>query len=126
MKKKYKTLKDANNKTGVSKQKWEYFDIMNDMLCTKPEIAPLSIASSSRGFQINTTSHTSTRINNVEGNEENLVESNNVQQSRITRKRKRQTPAWIENIIEQRQQHHENNYAQRERFLALLEKYINK
>lgn len=136
MKKKYKMLIDANSKTGAAKQTWEYFDIINDMLIKKPEIVPLSIASSSRGFQLNQTAlNTDESINidkrfsnNDEENEENQLhtEATNFAQSRIVRKRKSQTPAWVEQLIAQKERHHKSNYVQRERFLSLLEKYLNK
>lgn len=136
MKKKYKTLKDAKNKTGAARQRWEYYDIINDMLVKKPDIVPLSLASSSRGFQLNQTALSTSESTNIETNfndctkenEENLhsIQSTNFAQNRIVRKRKSKTPVWIEQLIEQRQQHHERNYAQRERFISLLEKYLNK
>lgn len=135
LKKKYKILKDANNKTGAAKQSWEYFDIINEMLMNKPEIAPLSIASSSRGFQLNQSDsnsnkemgETSSSTNGEENeNVEMHIESTTSAQNRTIRKRKSQTPTWVEDLIAQRQGHHERNYAQRERLLLLLEKYINK
>lgn len=134
MKKKYKMLIDANNKTGAAKQTWEYYDIINEMLINKPEIAPLSIASSSRGFQLNDTalntcgSVEKSFSNNNEEDEENIFynKSTNFEQKRTVRKRKSQTPAWVEGLIAQKERHHENNYAQRERFLSLLEKYVKK
>lgn len=134
LKKKFKTIKDARNKTGTAKQIWEYYDIINEMLSKKPEIEPLSLASNSRGFQLNrVASNTFESINietnfnnNNKENEENVHIESSFEQNRITRKRKSQTPAWVERLIEQRQKHYENNYAQRERFLLLLEKYLNK
>ncbi|XP_032671858.1 trihelix transcription factor GT-2-like [Odontomachus brunneus] len=75
MKNKYKNIKDANNKTGAAKETWEYYNIINDMLIKKPEIAPLSLASSSRGFKLNNTLNTSDSIN-IETNCNNYNEEN--------------------------------------------------
>ncbi|XP_024890524.1 uncharacterized protein LOC112466587 [Temnothorax curvispinosus] len=73
MKKRYKTLKDANNRTGAAKETWEYFDIIDDMLRKNPEITPLSIASSTRGFRVNVNTSESIDLSteHTEENEEN-------------------------------------------------------
>jgi len=76
MKKKYKTLKDAKNKTGAARQRWEYYDIINDMLVKKPDIVPLSTASSSRGFQLNQTALSTSESINIETNFNNCTEEN--------------------------------------------------
>lgn len=104
MKKKYKTLKDGKNTTGAARESWEYYNIINDMLVKQPDIVPLSIASSSRGFQLNETAlstsestNTETNFNNcTEENEENLhsTQSTNFTQNRVIRNRKSKTPAW--------------------------------
>lgn len=119
MKKKYKMLKDANNKTGAAKQTWEYYNIINEMLIKRPEIEPLSIASSSRGFQLNRIAVKMSENNNDENDEENVSESSNFTKSRRASKRKSQIPVWVEVLSAQRESHHKSNYAQRERFLSL-------
>ncbi|EZA48132.1 hypothetical protein DMN91_004054 [Ooceraea biroi] len=139
MKKKYKMLKDARNQSGAGKQaKWEYYDIINDVLRKQPEIAPLSIASGTRGFKVNYVALNASRninetqfIDDVENEENlqlqatNLVESTNRVLNRVVRKRKNETPIWTRALMEQKQRHHEQNYAQRERLLSLLEKHFD-
>lgn len=141
MKKKYKTLKDARNKTGTGKQaKWEYYDIIDEMLNKQPEISPLSIASCTRGFQLNqallnaSQSNAETQCTNDIENQENLLEfeatnfvtSTNRVHDQLVRKRKNQTPIWTQALLAQKQRHHDENYAQRERLLSLLEKHFDK
>lgn len=136
MKNKYKTLKDASNQTGAAKQtKWEYYDIINDMLIKKPEIAPLSLASSLQGFKLNHTAVNTSKNIDVERNVADDIEndanalyfkSSNPVQERMIKKRKRKTQMLTEALIEQKQQQHKKNYEQRERFLSLFERYLNK
>ncbi|KYN17831.1 hypothetical protein ALC57_09869 [Trachymyrmex cornetzi] len=123
MKKKYKIIKDAKKQTGTAKQTWEYFDIINDMLGKNPVVAPLSIASNIRGFTINENVLHLSDEEQCE-NEQNVlnITSTNVLKNRQTRKRKSKTSAWMEELIEQRERHHQENYNQRERLLSLLEK----
>ena len=48
--------KDAKKQTGIAKQTWEYFNIINDIINDEignSAIAPLSIASNIRDFTIN-------------------------------------------------------------------------
>ncbi|EFN81195.1 hypothetical protein EAI_13130, partial [Harpegnathos saltator] len=52
LKQKYKSVLDANNKTGRAKTSWEYFDIIDDFMNTTPEIQPISLASSTHGFRL--------------------------------------------------------------------------
>ncbi|EZA47333.1 hypothetical protein X777_16384 [Ooceraea biroi] len=85
---------------------------MHDILSKNPEVTPLSIASSTRSFEV---------LNNEEENEENVT-STNILKNRPIRRRKSQTPSWIAELTEQREKHHQKNYEQRERLLALLEK----
>ncbi|TGZ53355.1 Uncharacterized protein DBV15_12428, partial [Temnothorax longispinosus] len=125
MKKRYKTLKDANNRTGAAKETWEYFDIIDDMLRKNPEITPLSVASSTRGFRVNVNTSKSIDLSTEyteenEENEENL-EAANILKNRPIRRRKPKKPTWIAELVEQKAKHHQENYDQRERFLSLLE-----
>ncbi|XP_018308770.1 uncharacterized protein [Mycetomoellerius zeteki] len=52
LKQKYRSIRDRNNQTGTARECWEYFDIIDDFINIKPEVAPASIASSSHGFRI--------------------------------------------------------------------------
>lgn len=139
MKKKYKMLRDANNRTGAGKQTWEYFDVIHDMLRKNPEIMPLSIASNIRGFEINVNAfntsesiNTNTNWNNnnkhaeEKENELNIEATDIVLKNRPKKSRKRKTSTWIADLTEQKERHHHENYEQRERFLSLLEKHLKK
>ncbi|XP_036150753.1 uncharacterized protein LOC114254062 [Monomorium pharaonis] len=129
MKKKYKTLKDANNRTGAAKETWEYFNIIDDILRKNPEITPLSIAFSTRGFRVNVNTsknmNLSTEHEENEENEENL-EATNILKNRPIKRRIPKKPTWITELLEQKEKHHRENYNQRKRFLSLLEKYLKK
>jgi len=124
LKKKYKTIKDAKNQTGAAKQTWEYFDVINDMLGKNPAIVPLSTASNIRGFTINVQNQNVLHLSDEEHceNEQNdlNIVSTNVLKNRQIRKRKSKTS--MEDLIEQRERHHRENYTQRERLLSLFEK----
>ncbi|KYN07864.1 PREDICTED: uncharacterized protein LOC108778299 [Cyphomyrmex costatus] len=125
MKKKYKSIKDAINQTGTEKQSWEYFDVINDMLGKNPAIVPLSIASNIRGFEINQNISPSSDEEHYENEQNKLnIASTNVLKNRRIRKRKSKTSVWMEELIEQRERHHRENYTQRERLLSLLAKDI--
>ncbi|KYN29665.1 hypothetical protein ALC57_00928 [Trachymyrmex cornetzi] len=50
LKQKYRSIRDRNNQTGTARECWEYFDMIDDFINIKPEVA--SIASSSHGFRI--------------------------------------------------------------------------
>ena len=52
MKQKYRTVRDANNKTGSAKVSWEYFDLIDEFMNTTPEITSLSLASNTHGFRL--------------------------------------------------------------------------
>lgn len=52
LKRKYKSVRDLRNQTGSARQSWEYFNIIDDFINTRPEVAPVSIASSSHGFRV--------------------------------------------------------------------------
>lgn len=39
LKRKYKNIQDFNNQTGNQREVWEYFDMIDEFLNTKPEIA---------------------------------------------------------------------------------------
>jgi len=125
MKKKYKLIKDGQKQTGAAKQTWEYFDIINDMLEKNPTIAPLSIASNIRGFTINQNVSSSSDEEHCENQQNELnVTSPNALKNRQIRKRKSKTSVWMEELIQQREKHHQENYTQRERLLSFLEKHF--
>ncbi|XP_034302388.2 uncharacterized protein [Magallana gigas] len=46
LKMRYKIIKERNNKTGNSRQSWQYFDEMDKMLHGDPAVQPVTVASS--------------------------------------------------------------------------------
>lgn len=125
MKKKYKMIRDANNRTGAAKENWEYVDIMDTMLRRNPEMEPLSTASNVHGFRINQNILNTCDNEDIDENEEGVnIESTNVLRNRPIRSRKSKTPVWMEELKAQKERHHRENYNQRERFLTLLEKHL--
>lgn len=52
LKQKYKHVRNNNNETGRAALTWEYFDMIDEFLNSRPEISPVSIASSTHGFRI--------------------------------------------------------------------------
>lgn len=73
LKQKYKSVLDANSKTGRAKVSWEYFDAIDDVMNTTPEIRPESLVSSTHGFRL----HKRTiNIENVESDNENIAPEN--------------------------------------------------
>lgn len=128
LKRKYKQIKDNNNRSGAANQQWVYFHRIDDMLKTKPEIAPISLASNINGF------HICRNIVNVD-EDDALVEQENAvfgdpnsTFTMNTRKplysRSRSEPYWTEAVREQRERHHKENYAQKQQFLSILEKLL--
>lgn len=124
LKQKYKHVRDINNETGQSPETWEYFDMIDEFLNTRPEILPVSIASSTGGFRIRERSPT----NIMECNDENAVPNTSYGITRNVRKRKtssdRSTLAEI--LYKQKEEHHKKNIEMQERFLTLFEKYLRR
>lgn len=125
MKKKYKKIKDANNRSGAAKETWEYFDVMDNMLRRNPEIEPLSTASNTHGFRINENIPNTCNNEDISDEENHAhVEPRNIIKNRPIRSRKSKRLTWLEDLKAQKERHHEENYNQRERFLAMLEKHL--
>lgn len=52
LKQKYKSVRDANNETGNATVSWDYFDLMDELMKTTPEVTPVSLASNPHGFRL--------------------------------------------------------------------------
>ncbi|EFN66016.1 hypothetical protein EAG_09159, partial [Camponotus floridanus] len=56
----YKDIKEHNSTSGKGRKRWEYFEVMNNILHNKLEITPVATCSSSKGLVINKELTTST------------------------------------------------------------------
>ncbi|XP_077256549.1 uncharacterized protein LOC143894264 [Temnothorax americanus] len=124
LKQKYRHVRDMNNETGRARETWEYFDIIDEFLNTRPEVSPLSIASSSQGFRMR-----SPLTDNMQCNDENdsAVPNTSYGVTRNVRRREKHTGSTLtEKLYKQREAHHKKNLEMQERFLTLLEKYVQK
>lgn len=77
----YKDIKSKNEKSGSKRSSWPYYDIMNNILYSKPEINPVATCSSTSGLIKN---------NDKEINEVNVLPE---PPSQVIRKRKTSTTA---------------------------------
>lgn len=125
LKQKYKNIRDRNNQTGRDRQSWEYFDMIDDFITSKPEVTPVSIASSTHGFRIRQSSSPEEEIEEST-NENNSAAANTSNIERNIRKRRKSEPTWIKVLCEQREAHHEENIQMQKKFLTLFEKYLQK
>ncbi|XP_032687775.1 uncharacterized protein LOC116851953 [Odontomachus brunneus] len=129
LKRKYKQIKDNNNRSGAGKQQWVHFNSIDNIMKTRPEINPISLASNIGGFRMR-------KVENIEHyklmiNDENADETASAVFSldrnaidRDTRRpisrRSRLEPYWAVALREQRERHHKENVRQRQRFLFAL------
>ncbi|XP_018360094.1 PREDICTED: trihelix transcription factor GTL1-like [Trachymyrmex cornetzi] len=49
----YKDIKEHNSSSGRNRKRWEYFEVMNEMLHNKPEITPVATCSNTKGLMVN-------------------------------------------------------------------------
>ena len=112
MKRRYKSIKDQNNKSGNHATKWEYFDRMDEIFNKKPWVQPLAVAGTSCNSE----------TNNIE---ETSKES--------TKKRKLTMETCLESILhekrlkrEEASRRHEEKMIQLESLKTVLEKLIEK
>lgn len=137
LKRRYTQIKDNNNRTGAAPQEWIHFDAIDNILKERPEIAPLSLASSTAGFRIckdvtnnsaNNSSMNASLMDDINSNNETATVMPEIKERGISRPiptRKSQAqkePYWCCVLREQRERHHKENLLQKERFLSLLEK----
>lgn len=126
LKQKYKQVRDNNNGTGRATDRWVYFDAIDDFLNTRPEVLPLSIASSSRGFKVR---ERSPHTDSEECNNENDSSTSNASYDAIRNVNKhkvRTRSTLMVQLYKQREDHHKKNIEMQERFLSLFEKYIDR
>ncbi|KAM0734078.1 hypothetical protein ACS0PU_012443 [Formica fusca] len=125
LKQNYKHVRDINNETGRAPETWEYFDITDEFLNTRPEVSPVSIASSTHKFRIR---ERSPHTNIVECNDENAVPNTFYGVTRNVRKRKTHSDGSTlsERLYKQREEHHKKNIEMQEKFLTLFEKYLQR
>lgn len=126
MKRKYITVRDLNNQTGAT-QTWEYFDIIDDFINPKPEVAPISIASSTHGFRMRQSTPPIEQI--MESADENNSAAINTScdiRCNIRKRRQNDEPKWVKVLCKQREDHHKENIKIKKRFLTLFENYLQK
>ncbi|XP_018360007.1 PREDICTED: trihelix transcription factor GT-3a-like [Trachymyrmex cornetzi] len=124
LKQKYKHVRDNNNETGRAAQTWEYFDMIDEFLHTRPEILPVSVASSTHGFRVR---EKSLCTDYEERNDENDPAVSNTSYGVIRNVRKRQkcdSSALLEQLYKQREDHHKNNIEMQKKFLTLFANYM--
>lgn len=123
LKRRYKNVRDLNNRTGRGTEQWEYFDVIEEFIHTRPEIAPLSIISSTHGFRTQSSPHFEQIENSDENNSAAINTSGNMK--RNIRKRRRNSE-WAQKLYEQKEAHHKENIGMQERFLTLFEQQMQK
>lgn len=107
---------------------WKYFDTINDFINTRPEIAPISIASSLHGFRIRQPSLP------TEQNEESTKENDSAAVNtifydvgrNIRKRRKSDEPQWVTKLYKQREIHHQRNIKMQKKCLKLFKSYLQK
>ncbi|XP_066596788.1 uncharacterized protein [Prorops nasuta] len=135
LKKKYKHIKDSSNKTGAcGKPNWEYFDIIDEIMFSMPEIYPVSIAYSISDPVSTGRPQITEGTNDDEHDPEIIINNNaaccsNVSASSQTRVIKRRTSIraakmTIDDIYEQRERHHRENAKLKKEFLNLMKKHL--
>jgi hypothetical protein len=134
LKKRYKAIKDAAACTGAGRQRpWPYFDLMNNLMGNKPEMAPLATASSCQGFVINPRGLRTTPRELEEqcgDNEDEITKMSTPKNQAGPRKRKRVVrgpersqglePEWLKTFREERKQQHEERMMMQREALDLM------
>ncbi|EZA53606.1 uncharacterized protein LOC113563384 [Ooceraea biroi] len=120
LKQKYKSVRNANNETDSATVSWVYFDLIEELMKTTPEVTPVSLASNIRGFRVHK-ENVSTREHS-ESNDGNAVPSTSYGTTRNVRKRTREGNelAYYEKLYKQREMHHKDNIEMQNRFLTVL------
>ncbi|XP_032669668.1 uncharacterized protein LOC116843389 [Odontomachus brunneus] len=123
LKRRYKNVRDSNNQTGKNRESWEYFDMIDEFINKQPEIAPVSIASSTHGFRIRQSSPELIAESNNENDSAAINTSYNAR--RNIRKRRKNEPEWVK-IYKQKEVHHKENIKMQKRFLKIFKIYLQK
>lgn len=126
LKRKYLSVRDLNNQTGEATQTWEYFDIIDDFINPKPEVAPVSIASSTHGFRIRQSPSPTEQIGESDENNSAAVNTSCDIRRNIRKRRQNNEPKWVTAFCKQREAHHAENMKIKKKMLTLFEKYLGK
>ncbi|XP_024884071.1 uncharacterized protein LOC112462501 [Temnothorax curvispinosus] len=127
LKRRYKNVRDLNNQTGGATESWEYYDLIDAFINAKPEIAPVSVASSTHGFRIRQPSPPTQEIGDSTDENSAAAANTSYNTGRNIRKRRRSDePTWVKTLYEQRKVHHEDNVKIKNEFLELFKKYVQK
>ncbi|XP_066596301.1 uncharacterized protein [Prorops nasuta] len=112
LKQKFKSIKAHNSQTGANRKDWVYLDYLEDILNPMPEVTPISLASSSKGFRLSSTGC----------NEDNEIENAccSVPLNRYIKKRERNEKITLKDIFIQKEEHHRENMRMKEKFYKLL------
>lgn len=110
----YREVKEHNAKTGSSKRKWEYFDVMDKILYKKPEITPVATCSSHKGLVISNEENEKKPTNDICSSSDMKEE---VFKSSFARKR--------QNSASAAERRHAEKLMRQDKFLGYFEEYLN-
>lgn len=126
----YKDIKEHNLTSGKNRRRWEYFEVMNEILHKKPEITPVATCSNMKGLTINkelsssdesihvtTDDPDDTDLKNADENKPNNKRKCSIYSTSFSKKRLRTV-----NIAERR---HQEKMERQDKFLNCFEKYID-
>lgn len=123
LKRRYKNVRDRNNQTGKGTEHWEYFDVIEEFINTRPEIEPLSVASSTHGFR---TQSGIQQIEETTDENDSAAINTSGNMKRNIRKRRKTGDDWTQKLYEQKETHHKESIKRQDRFLTLFEKYMQR
>lgn len=127
LKRKYKSVRELNNQTGRNRESWEYFDVIDDFINRRPEIAPVSIASNIYGFRIRQPSPPTEQNESSNENDSAAINTNFYNARRnIRKRRKSDEPQWVTKLYKQREIHHQRNIKMQKKCLKLFKSYLQK
>ncbi|KAF5302052.1 hypothetical protein FQR65_LT19135 [Abscondita terminalis] len=116
LKKTYKKIIDNNKQTGRGTISWPYFDLMDAIFGSKPEVTPLRLVSSSSTIN----------INSQQENSENVPPEND---ARCIIKRAKRShpvndaePAWFKTYSEDCERRHKERMTQQQKLIDAIEK----
>lgn len=112
----YKKHVDLQNQSGADRSHWEYFDMIHEYMHKKPEIKPLSTASSLNGFKLK-------RKNKVDDEEEEEEEEKKPKKKPKKKETKRDSELReVYDAMRERTRAHQRIASCLERYLNILEK----
>lgn len=113
----YKDIKEHNSTSGKGRKRWEYFEVMNNILHNKPEITSIATCSSSKGLVINEELTTSTDESIMEECTEEQSSFSKVDTAQKSSSRKRLNI----NPVERR---HQEKMQRQDKFVQSFDEYI--